>query len=264
MRIEFLIPKDLSPTGDLMLRALCDAALRAGDSAFVTSAYRGNCELLVLYGVGAMDRAAARKQHVASGRRVLLWDLGYFAREKITGHLRCSIDHDHPQHLLDRTPDNSTRWDRLGIDLRKDRDPAGPILLIGLGTKSRTYLDQPNWELNKLHELRARFPGRRIIYRPKPGHTSPILAIETAPTGTDIQTLLKGASLVVCRHSNVACDAVIQGVPFEAEDGAATWLTDKPYTEENRKRFLRKLAWWQYRASEAREAWQFLKPMVTQ
>lgn len=262
MQVEVLIPTDLSPTGDLMLRAMCDAILRAGDQARITTSYKGDAEVLMLYGVGAADRAKAREMHVRSNRRVVLWDLGYFAREKIVGHLRCSINHDHPQAYLNATSDDPSRWNKLELPLRNDYNPKGPILLIGLGTKSRIYLDEPHWEADKLKELRRLYPDRRIIYRPKPGHISPVLNVETASTGTEIQTLLKGASLVICRHSNVACDAILQGIPFQAEDGAAMWLADKPYTAENRLRFLRKLAWWQYRAREAREAWQFLRPMV--
>ena len=44
---------------------------------------------------------------------------------------------------------------------------------------------------------------------------------ETGPTGT-IADVLNGCSVVVCRHSNVAVDACIAGVPVECEGGART------------------------------------------
>lgn len=254
--VEILIPPSSSPSALAMLYALRDVM-----DCRVTSAYTGKSEVLVLYGVGAPDRDLARKAHVASGRHVVCWDLGYFGREKVTGYLRCSIDHEHPQGWLDRTPNDASRWDALNIALREDADPRGPILLVGLGRKSRSYLRAENWESERLVLLRKRFPAAEIIYRPK-------LASEHLPldcrtdADTPIERLLRGASLVSCRHSNVAVDAIVSGVPFECDDGAATWLRGKPFTADNRLDFLRRLAHWQYRPNEAGEAWQFLRGML--
>ena len=79
---------------------------------------------------------------------------------------------------------------------------------------------------------------------------------------TPIEQVLAGARLVVCRHSNVAVDAVIAGVPFECEDGAAYWLQGKPYTVENRLDLLHRLCWWQWTCYEAPAAWRFIKGML--
>ena len=73
---------------------------------------------------------------------------------------------------------------------------------------------------------------------------------------------MRGARLVVCRHSNVAVDAVIAGVPVECEDGAAYWLRDKPYTPEVRRDFLDRLAWWQWKPEECMKAWEFIRRMA--
>ena len=143
------------------------------------------------------------------------------------------------------------------MPLREHADPAGPIILVGLGTKSRTYLNDEDWESRTLARLEQRFPNRRILHRPKPGHGYTKLHCERDTT-TPIAELLRGASLVVCRHSNVAVDAAIDGVPFECEDGAAAWLTGKPFTPEQRLDFLRRLAWWQWRVTEAPLAWAFI------
>lgn len=240
-----------------MLHALRDAI----DDCEVTSSYRGKADVLVLYGVGAPDRDAARKTHVASGRRVLCWDLGYFGRKKLTGYLRVSIDHEHPQAWLDRTPNDASRWDALKIQLREDANQKGPILLVGLGRKSRAYLRAEGWEQKRLASLRQRFPGAEIIFRPKPGSPHPAIGCRV-DAETPIETLLRGASLVSARHSNVCTDAVVAGVPIECDDGAAAWLTGKPYTPDSRLDFLRRLMHWQYRPGEAREAWRFLKGML--
>lgn len=258
---EFLIPPGLSRTGGPLLEALFHAALADGTKAVRTKQYAGQSDLLVLYGVGAPDRAAARAAHVKSGRHVVIWDLGYFGRRKLDGYLRTSIDHDHPQRYLDRTPAISTRWDTHGIALRDDGNPEGHIILVGLGRKSRSYLGLPEWEVEQYQQLQLRFPGRRIVYRPKPGHPSPEIDCERDEQSS-IENLLRGAALVVCRHSNVAVDAAIAGVPFECIDGAAMWLREKPFTIQNRIDFLRRLAWWQWRADEAKDAWAFIKRMV--
>ena len=161
---------------------------------------------------------------------------------------------------MEATPSGRKRWDEHRISLREDADPNGPIVLVGLGRKSREYLNQPNWEAAKLTDLQSRFPGREVVYRPK-GRDIVKLQCRT-DTQELIEPILAGASLVVCRHSNVAVDAAIAGVPFESEDGAAMWLQDKDFTAANRLDFLRRLAYWQYKPTEAAEAWRFAKRMI--
>ena len=254
--VELLRARPMSAKAEAMLSALAIAIRQDGAELVETSAYRGRSEYLILYGVGAPVNDAARKAHVKSGRPVLMWDLAYFDRLR---YLRCSIDHDHPQSLLDRTTPEPSRWQELRISLRETYDPNGHIVLVGLGAKSRSYLHEQEWEMLRLRELRKRFPGRAIVYKPKPG--SPVLKLdcEFAAQSAPIEDVLNHAFLVSCRHSNVACDAVVAGVPFECSDGAAMWLRDKSYTRENRLDFLRRLAWWQWRADEAKYAWEFVQ-----
>jgi hypothetical protein len=237
-------------------RVLADSKLRC------TSRFENRSRWLVLFGVGALANNVARVEQVHGGGRAMLWDLGYWGNRHV--ELRLSIDSDHPQQWLDRTPADASRWERRGIALRYEFDPTGPILLIGLGRKSRLYLNAPNWELEQLNALRQEFPGRRIIYRPKPDNGRgmyPRLDCHEDVT-TPIDRLLKGASLIVCRHSNVGVDAAIAGVPVRTENGAAAWLKDKPFTPAVRLDFLRRLAWWQWHPSEARDAWNFARRIV--
>lgn len=241
-----------------MLRALAIAMEESGDTVSRTTAYAGAAQVLVVFGIGADAHNAARNAHLDNGGRVLHFDLGYFGIRK--HWLRMSIDHDHPQHLLDMTPADPVRWDAHHLALRKDARDNGPILLVGLGRKSRQYLGLPNWERDTLRRIRAEFPRRQVIYRPK-GHDGIDLRIPTDPD-TPIAELLRGASLVVCRHSNVAVDAAIAGVPFQAENGAATWLQGREYTAANRLDFLRRLSHWQYNPTEATQAWAFAKRIM--
>lgn len=241
-----------------MLDGLRAHARSLGYQTCITHHYQGNSDLLILYGVGHIDRAPARNAHLSSHRNVVLWDVGYFGRKKVQGYLRCSINHDHPQHLLPYTTNDPSRWAAHEIRLKDTYNPKGPIILVGLGPKTRIYLpDLSDWELHKLAELKQRFPGHRIIFRPKPRRTYPKLIVET-DAESEIETLLEGASLVVCRHSNVAVDAIIANIPYETDDGAALWLYGKPYTPENRLDFLQRLSWWQWHKGEAPEAWDFL------
>lgn len=254
LSVEVLIPIKSSDKALAMLHAIT-AAARQADDVKVTQIYQGGSDWLVLYGVGAPDRDEARKRQIKNGGRTMLWDLGYFDRQR---YLRCSVDHDHPQDWLPRTAPDPQRWNALGIRLREDYDPDGHIVLVGLGKKSRAYLREADWERFRLNDLRKRFPGRQIIYRPKP--KSPAMKLDCRmDADSPIEVLLRGASLISCRHSNVACDAAVAGVPFECDDGAAMWLKGRPFTQENRLEFLRRLAWWQWRSNEAVEAWAFIK-----
>lgn len=227
----------------------------------VTNAYRGDCDALMLWGIGRHGHAQARAEHRARGGRVFMWDMGYFGRGKFDGYLRVSIDHEHPQAWLDRSPTDPRRWGRHGIPLRSDADPAGPILLVGMGPKSHAYLGSSGWEARALADLKRRFPERKVMHRPKPGRPFQPLGCGV-DRSANVETALRGKSLVVCRHSNVAVDACIAGVPIEVEDGAAAWLQGKPYTRGMRLEFLQRLAWWQWRVDEAAQAWRFLLGMA--
>lgn len=257
MAVELFVGRRNTKAATDMLNALQTAIAATGEPIERTSKYRGHAETLVLYGVGAPENYPVRERHVASGRKAVLVDLGYFGRQKHAGYLRFSINRDHPQHLLDATEPKPGRWESFGLKLREDYRPNGHVVLVGLGPKSRSYLSMRDWEQRKFVELQKRFGRQRILYRPKrKPHAS--LPCRMNLHGS-IESVLHGASLVVCRHSNVAIDAVVAGVPFEADDGAATWLNGKPYTAENRLDFLRRLCWWQWRMEEAHKAWAFIK-----
>lgn len=245
-----------------MLIAMKKAIEKDGDSVKETIRFHGGRDWLMLFGVGAEVHHLARTKQLKEGGHALLFDLGYFSRKKVVGHLKMSIDHDHPQALLDLTEPNPIRWDVHGIKLRTDVDPTGPIILVGMGRKARRYLKNgDSWEHQALAKIYKRFPNRRIIYRPKTPEDETRLHCDR-DADTPIEKLLVGASLVVCRHSNVAVDATIAGVPFECIDGAGAWLTGKPFTPEVRLDFLQRLAWWNWKATEALQAWRFAKEIA--
>lgn len=263
MDAEIFMPHGTNATGRVILRAIVDAAPAAGVRVNVIERYTGRTKWLVIWGVGAPGRAVVRDKHVRAGGLVALWDIGFFKRCKISGHCKVSINQDYATNWLDRTEPQPERFATLDLALRNDHDPSGHIILAGIGPKQHDYMRGKidNWERNKLLELRRRFPGRRIVYRPKPRRPFIQLPVETDAT-SEIEDVLRGAALAVCHHSNVAVDAVLAGVPFESDDGVSTWLKGKPYTEETRLDFCRRIARWQYKSTEMIEAWNFLRSTV--
>jgi hypothetical protein len=232
--------------------------------------YEGDCEWLMTYGIGDHERGGWFRDHVMSGRHAITWDLPYWDRKNRPDRpMRLSIDAMHPQKWIDDRP--PSRWDRQGIALREDYDPDGPIILVGLGAKQNTALRQEclTWEKKRLPQIREVYPNARIVYRPK-RLEDPSMPDLDRNDETPIDKVLRGASLVVCRHSNVAIDACIAGVPVVCDDGAASALYGGDLRQpvypshEERLRFLRNLAWYQWQPSEAKECWAFLLQRIGQ
>lgn len=220
----------------------------------VSERYTGSCELLVTYGTGHPVRRPWWIQHRASGRHCIGWDLGYWHQDR--GTMRATIDQDHPQAWI--RPEPATRWDSQGIRLRDDFDASGHALIVGMGPKSLPVhrLRALEWEARAAD--RARSMGLLPVFKPK-REKFPVLPGMPVARGT-IEEALQGAALVLCRHSNVAVDACIAGVPVICEDGAAMALYrhGPAPTPAQRLEFLRSLAHWQYTPEEAKEAWTYL------
>lgn len=253
---ELIIDKPIAHGGKTMLKALSVAMPEGvGEAA---PEYTGSHRWICIYGAGASFRQIYIKKHIAKGGRVLVWDLGYWDRDD---SYRMSIDglHPKPQHL-EQAP---KQW-RHKIVLREDADPKGPIVLIGLGVKSSALLFEGKvgfWEENALKGIQQRFPGKKVLWRPK-GKANNVMPGTLLRSGGPIEEVIKGASLVVCRHSNVAVDACIAGVPVLCEDGAARALYHPTEiripTKEQRLEFLQRLGWFNWRVSEARLAWPWI------
>lgn len=258
--VEVLISKDLIERGRVMLEAMVRAAPAVGMHCIVRNHYTGSTRFLLTYGLGHPARRPQWQGHVARGGRVIGFDLGYWDRKNADFTMRMTVDADHPQQWIQ--PEDGARWAQAGIRLRDDFAPHGPIVLCGMGMKTRRLLSG-DWESETLARIRAAYPGRRVIYKPKRD-------VDPSPAGVPIfrgtiEEALRGASLVVCRNSNVAIDACIAGVPVVCEDGAAAALYGSDLAKPRqpapaeRLAFLQSLAHWQYRPSEARQAWAYLK-----
>lgn len=261
MRVEVLLVQDLSERGRLMLKAMVEAAPDVGVKPVISAkGYRGDCKVLMTYGTGHPIRRPYWQKQRQKGGRCIGWDLGYWHhRANGTFTMRATLDTDHPpQFIRDEAPE---RWDGQGIALREDSNPDGPIVLVGMGVKAaRVQNVKPlTWEALQLKKLREEFPKRRIVFRPKHQDGPFLRDLPLMRTGP-IEDVLRGASLVVCRHSNVAVDACIAGIPVRCEDGAALALYkgNPAPSREDRLRFLRSLAWWNWKPEEAKDAWTYL------
>jgi hypothetical protein len=251
---ELLMDAPMARRGKVMLQALADTA--APGRAELTRAYRGGRRTLVVYGAGLPARRHAVHQHRRQGGRVVFWDLGYWDRDAA---MRLAIDTLHPSAAqLAASPAAARRTHRL----RSDAKAGGPVVLVGVGLKScELYGLRPlEWERRTLQRLLAEQPQRPVRWRPKGRDVVHLPGAQTSAGGA-IDDVLRGASLVVCRHSNVAIDACIAGVPVQCEDGAALALyQDNPEpTPEQRADFLARLSWWNWFPAEARAAWQFIE-----
>jgi hypothetical protein len=253
---------DIPARATRMFDALIQAASEAGINPIVTDRWSKKTDLLMSYGLGHPQRRLWTEAHVAAGGRLIGWDLSYWDRDNA---MRCTVDHLHPWRLIRDMP--GERWKVANIPLRDDGNPSGHIVLVGMGRKSRAQFAMQDraWEKSALASIRKIYPQKEIVYKPK----RPEDAIKGCRTmDGPIQDALLGASLVVCRHSNVAVDSCIAGVPVVCEDGAAAALYGSDLANptvpdrESRLRFLRNLAWWQYRPDEAALAWKFLTGVI--
>lgn len=261
MNCEIIISADMIDSGKAILKAMAKAA---PIPTVVNNFYAGSYDLMMTYGVGHAIRGAWFKEHVASGRHAIGWDQCYWDRKgSLDRTMRLTVDADHPQLWMDDRP--SDRFNASAIELRDDYDPFGPVVLVGMGPKSDVRYSQPRltWERSALARIRSAHPGKRIIHRPK-RRTDPLLTGTVRMAGMPIEQVLRGASLVVCRHSNVAVDACIAGIPVCCECGAAALIYGNDLANprrpgrEQRLKFLSSLAYWQWKPSEAKQAWAFL------
>lgn len=240
------------------LRALENTAGRAEIDLTVTTAYSGHAPWLLLWGPGAPDRRDLMQRHVAAGGRAIALDLAYWNRGVKT---RLSIDAAHPQAwvMRKRLPARRLAQDLPFIgNLWK---PTGPILIAGIGTKAKAQYGAvvDDWEQQMTEACLKRWPSRSFVIRPKPqGFTG------------SIEDVLRGMSLVITWHSNIAVDAIRCGIPVVCRDGAAaavcpSELPDEPtpLPVETRDRFLANLAWFQWAPYEASGCWTFLKELLS-
>ncbi len=226
---------------------------------------------LVLYGLGGCDRLPHARLHMRHGGRLLAWDAGYWERKAEDRKFRVSFDGFHSPELMIRGENpGSDRWQKSGLNILDKSHPNGHIVLVGNGAKS-SAVGAEGWAFAKSREIRALHPRRPIVYRPKRGFMERGIIRDGVAADQPIEAVLSQASLVVCRHSNVAVDACRHGVPVVCDDGAASAIYPARLEDEKkqpslalRTEFLHRLAWWQWNTAEAErgEPWPWIKEQL--
>ena len=265
---DLFYPADATNTGRGVMKSLQMGAARAGVDAVSMTAYAPRPgSTLITFGAGGPDRLPHFRKHPGP---VVAWDLGYWDRhgeDKRAIKFRVSIGDLHcPDLIMRGQAPGPERFEAAGLPTGEAADPAGPILLVGNSPKS-IFAGAGGWTANAARSLRQRFPGRRILYRPKPGRGQDEAGVDHDGVSTaPIDQTLQGVALVVCRHSNVAVDACRWGVPVVCADGAVAAIY--PYEldgqqpgEALRREFLHRLAWWQWSRYEMEDgqAWRWLQ-----
>lgn len=253
-----------------LLHSMFSALPFVGVKSRATSSYKGDCDWLMLYGVGEGERASMARQHVARGGRVIMWDLGYWNRLPAqTRHWRFGIDNPHPKGIINLAPSTPERYTLSGMKLRDVRNPDGPIMLCGIGKKEceAQGIRPLEWERSALKKIREHYPDRKIIYRPKPNNVFHLEGLEQSREPS-IHDAMRGCSFVVCKHSNVSVDCAINGVPAICDDGIGAALYSSEVRilrvpcEEERAEFLNRAAWFQWQTQEAYQAVKFIKEII--
>jgi hypothetical protein len=249
--VEVLIDDQMADRGKRMISAMMETCPIKIKSRLT---YKGDCDLLLTYGTGHPMRRPWWANHRKKGKHCVGLDLGYWGHDQ--GAMRVTIDDDHPQKWI--RPESPERWDVLGIDLRSDFKEGGPAIIIGMGAKAVKVhgYRQLQWERKAIAQ--ARSMGYTPIFKPKRARY-PIVDGVQSFIGP-IEEALKGAGLVICRHSNAAVDACIAGVPVICEDGAAFALYSHTMAPDQNQRlqFLRSLAWWNWTPEESAKAWNYI------
>lgn len=241
-----------------MLRCLYQGAVETGVDAMVMRQYQPReGAVLVLYGLGASDRLPHARAHKAAGGHFIALDAGYWDRKAENRRFRVTVDDFHCPDLIMRGPSpGPCRLNESAIGIKNIGHPQGHIVLVGNGPKS-SAVGASGWAAEKSREIRLLHPSRRITYRPKRSFIEPGVICDATAANDKIEAVLANASLVVCRHSNVAVDACRMGVPVVCDDGAASAIYPSRLEDEAkqpsfelRTEFLRRLAWWQWSAAE--------------
>jgi hypothetical protein len=262
--VGILIPDAVTGNRRKMLVHLANSVM-AREDAMVMRHYRP-CKTLLLYGWGGDVQQKAVKRHQGN---YACFDLGYWCK---TGagdrHWRISINNWHsPERIMWGHDPSPHRFETYGFKVaERGGNPDGPVLLIGNTAKS-SRIGAANWTRKKCWELR-RATKKPIWLKVKPNRRPEVNVGEDQRVYGDIFDVLPDVSLVVCRHSNVAVDATLAGVPVVCDDGAGAAIYPSKLEDaglqpsyEDRLRFLHRLAYWQWSTNEIRtgECWRWLK-----
>lgn len=251
--------------------AMQEGFKRHGIVAPIVTTWRGQVEGDVAVAYGWIHEPVFTATRAAGGAFVY-WDLGYWNREPSKdkggsreGAYRLGLNSwDTADTMRRNCP--ADRFEAAGIVLQERPHGADQVLVIGMSEKAAgTHGFRPGqWESQMHARLRELGTGLNVIMRPKS-------KMDQQP----IELVLRHCMVAVMHHSNVAVDALIQGVPVFAKKGVGRLVSrgDIEYagsigwdiqTIETRRRLLQDIAYAQWTPAEMRTgaAWDHIKGLI--
>ena len=215
--------------------------------------------------------------YIAAGKTVVFVDLGYWGRRcggRYNGYHKIAVNARNPNKYLMKRKRDDSRISLLGIKAMPWRSNDDFIIVAGMSDKSaNSYGMKPEeWERWAVAEIQ-KHTIRPIIYRPKPSWhgARPIAGSEfrpALPSSDATADTFNGCHAVVTHHSNIAIDALVNGVPSFCWDGAATCMSlqdlaqiEAPWRPDGRDQWLANIAWCQWTVPEMASGamWRQLK-----
>lgn len=194
-------------------------------------------------------------------------DMGYWQR---ADHFKVAVNERHGTAYFMDKPKPPDRFKKFRISVKPWRKKGGNILLAGMSAKAAWSwgLQNEEYEKNTVYQLQ-RLTAREIIYRPKPNF------VEAQPISgskmdrhTPVEVALLRAHCVIAHHSNLACDALLEGVPVLCKYGLASVLApydltsvEHPFYPEGREQWAYNAAYcnWSLEEMASGKCWGFLK-----
>lgn len=215
------------------------------------------------------------KDYVASGRKVVFVDLGYWDRktrgDRYGGFHKVCVNSRHPTDYFQKHKHDTARRPSHTAVFRPWRAHGNHILLAGMGDKaSRAQGLYPGqWERAAVARLKG-LTGRAIYYRPKPSwrEAPPIPGTVWSPPMHSVTGVLQDCHAVVTHHSNISIEASLHGTPVFTEEGVGVALgntdlaqIEKPHFTPDRGQWLNDIGYTQWTLAEMRlgQCWEHLR-----
>ena len=206
---------------------------------------------------------------VAKGIPYVFLDMGYWRRDD--SYYKVSVNDRHPTHYFMKTKLPPDRFNQLRLPIKDwRRSSGGHILLAGMSGKAAWAWKLPSeqFERDMVAALR-KITTREVVYRPKPSwpEARPIHGARFDRKGS-LAAALASAYCVISHHSNVAADALLEGIPTLTKYGVASVLgpldlskLDTPDYPEGREQWAYNVAYSQWRLDEMSSGacWKHLK-----
>lgn len=233
---------------------------------------RPDCDVILFYGLSDGLRRIF-DDYRGAGRKALYVDLGYWGRRKRTrwdGYHKIALNDRHPTRYFQDKRHDAARFNDLGITIQPWRPEGRHIIVAGMSAKAAAAegLQAETWEKAAIAKLRS-LTRRPIIYRPKPNWPGARrISGASMDCETPLEIALRDCHAVVARHSNVAVDALVAGVPVFCDAGVASVLgsgrlanIETPLMPKGRAQWAYDLAHVQYTMDEMANGvmWRYLE-----